>query len=100
MLKYLREEFQIKGASFKTGKLKLLLYLSAILLIVIPIAIVLMSDVPFSSTFSHTIISTAIILLILGKMITLFEKKKENKSFAPDTGIIIGLSVVLILNFI
>lgn len=81
-------------------KWKLFLYLSAILLIVIPISIVLMTDVPFHSIFSHTVLNAAIILVILGKMITIFEKRKESKSYAPDLGAIIGLSIVLIIGFI
>ncbi|KHF39252.1 hypothetical protein [Halalkalibacter okhensis] len=82
------------------GKWKWLFYLVAILLIGIPISIVLMSDeVTFSSTFSHTVISTAMVLVILGKMITVFEKRNKKKSFASDIGMIIGISIVLVLRF-
>ncbi|WP_239094247.1 histidine kinase [Bacillus sp. B15-48] len=64
-------------------------------------SIVLMSDdVTFSSTFSHSIISTAFVLVILGKMITVQEKRKDNKRFASDIGIMIGLSIVLVTRFI
>ncbi|MBM4763718.1 histidine kinase [Bacillus sp. B15-48] len=82
-------------------KLKWFLYLSAVLLVGVPMSIVLMSDdVTFSSTFSHSIISTAFVLVILGKMITVQEKRKDNKRFASDIGIMIGLSIVLVTRFI
>lgn len=80
------------------GKFRTILYVSAVLIIIIPIVIVLMSDVTFSPTLSHTMISTSIVFLILGKMITLFEKKSKNKSHALDVGAIIGLAIVLTIN--
>lgn len=82
------------------GKLKWILYLAAILLIAIPTLIVLISDATFSSTFSHTIISVAIIFVILGKMITVLEKRKKHQSVAPDIGIIIGLFIVFIIDLL
>ncbi|WP_186580180.1 histidine kinase [Aquibacillus kalidii] len=75
------------------GKLKFSFYLSSVLLIVIPISIVLMTDVPFHSSFSHIVIGIAFIIFTLGKSITIFEKRKEAKSFAKDVGAIIGLSI-------
>ncbi|MDL4842388.1 histidine kinase [Aquibacillus rhizosphaerae] len=82
------------------GKWRAFLYISALFLIVIPISIVLMTDDPFRSIFSNLVISLAIILVILGKSITVVEKRKESKRFAPDIGAIIGLSIVLIIGFI
>ena len=82
-------------------KLKWFMYFSAALLIFIPTSVVLMSDdVTFSSLFSNVVISTAIVLVILGIMVTIFEKKKANKSFAPDIGAVIGLLIVLFIRFI
>lgn len=78
-------------------KTKWLLYLSSFLLIIIPIFKVIITDVPLSSFFSHSVISTAILLVIIGKMITIFEKRKESKRFAQDIGVIIGLSLVLFI---
>ncbi|KGA95943.1 histidine kinase [Alkalihalobacillus alcalophilus ATCC 27647 = CGMCC 1.3604] len=77
-------------------KLKWFLYFSAVLLVGIPISIALMSDTTFSSTFSQIVISTATFLVILGKFITVFQKRKENKRFAGDIGAIIGLFIVII----
>ncbi|OLO26761.1 histidine kinase [Alkalihalophilus pseudofirmus] len=83
------------------NKLKWFLYLSGALLIVIPTSVVLMSeDVIFSATLSNTVISSAIILVILGKMITILEKRKVNKSFVPDIGAVIGLFIVLVFRLI
>ena len=82
------------------NKLIFSLYIIAILLVVIPTIIVLITDIPFSSTFSRTVLIVAIILVILGKMITIIEKRKHTKSFAPDIGIVIGLSTALVLSFI
>lgn len=85
----------------KMYKLKWFMYFSAALLIFIPTSVVLMSDdVTFSSLFSNVVISTAIVLVILGIMVTIFEKKKANKSFAPDIGAVIGLLIVLFIRFI
>ena len=85
----------------KMYKLKWFMYFSATLLIFIPTSVVLMSDdVTFSSLFSNVVISTAIVLVILGIMVTIFEKKKANKSFAPDIGAVIGLLIVLFIRFI
>ncbi|WP_026909111.1 hypothetical protein [Paucisalibacillus globulus] len=82
------------------NKWKLPLYIIAILLVIIPTIIVLITDIPFSSTFSRSVLSAAIILVILGKMITIIEKRKHTKSFAPDVGIVIGLSIALVLSLI
>lgn len=85
------------GDGFRMEKWKWCLYLTALLLIGIPITIVLLSDaITFSSSFSNTVTSTAIILFIFGKMITVHKKRKENKSYASDIGIIIGISIVLV----
>lgn len=82
------------------GKVRFSLYLSAILLIAMPTLFVLISDNPFGSTFSQIVISSALIFVISGKSITLFEKVKVGQRFATDIGIIIGLFIVLMLNFL
>ncbi|WP_035341127.1 hypothetical protein [Halalkalibacter hemicellulosilyticus] len=83
------------------SKLKWFLYVSAALLVVIPISVALMSDhATFSAAFSHTVISIAMILVILGKVMTILEKRRENKRFEPDVGAVIGLSIVLVFSLI
>ncbi|WP_077617513.1 histidine kinase [Bacillus sinesaloumensis] len=82
-------------------KMKWFLYLSALLLIGIPIFIVLFSDdVTFSSTFSHIVLSIGILLFISGKLIAISEKKKESKRLAPDIGVVIGLFIVLVFRLV
>lgn len=81
-------------------KVKWFMYTVAGLLIVIPTMYVIISDTSFSSVTSNVLIFLAIMLVILGKLITLLDKKKENRSYAIDMGAIIGLSIVLIIRFI
>ncbi|WP_407268820.1 histidine kinase [Radiobacillus sp. PE A8.2] len=80
-------------------KWRFALYLSALFLVVVPISIVLITDVPFDSFFSHVVLSIAIILVMLCKTITLFEKRRAKKRFSSDIGALIGLSIVLVLGF-
>ncbi|MGD6779936.1 histidine kinase [Sutcliffiella horikoshii] len=82
------------------GKVKWFLYTVAGLLIVIPTMYVFIADTYFSSVTSNILISIAILLVILGKFISVFEKKKENSRYAVDIGAIIGLAIVLIIGFI
>jgi|SRR5690625_2333821 len=81
------------GVQHKNSRCEMALVWNCSMLIGIPTIIVLLSDVPFSSTFSHTIINTAIICVILGKMITVLEKKKKRHHFASDIGVMIGLAL-------
>jgi len=81
-------------------KVKWFMYTVAGLLILIPTMYVIISDTSFSSVTSNFLIFLAILLVILGKLISLLDKKKENRSYAFDMGAIIGLSIVLIIRFI
>ncbi|MCY6354832.1 hypothetical protein [Clostridium sp. ZS2-4] len=80
----------------KTGNLNWILYLMASLIILIPIYIVLITDVHFSASFSKISIGIALIFVIIGKLITLIKKKKGDKSIPGDIGIIIGILIVFI----
>ncbi|WP_226683188.1 histidine kinase [Sutcliffiella horikoshii] len=82
------------------AKVKWLMYTAAGLLIAIPTMYVIISDISFSSVTSNILISIAILLVILGKFISVVDKKKEKKRYAVDMGAIIGLSIVLIIRFI
>lgn len=82
------------------NKWKSFFYISALLLIVIPTMMVIVTDVPFSSVFSNSVISTSIILLIIGQSMTIDENRKQAKNVAPNIGIIIALTLVLIVRFI
>ncbi|MGD6776796.1 hypothetical protein [Sutcliffiella horikoshii] len=81
-------------------KVKWFLYTVAGLLIVIPTMYVFIADTYFSSVTSNILISIAILLVILGKFISVFEKKKENSRYAVDIGAIIGLAIVLIIGIV
>jgi len=78
-------------------KVKWFMYTVAGLLIVIPIMYVIISDTSFSSLTSNILISIAILLVVLGKVISVMDKKKEKRSYAADLGAIIGLSIVFTL---
>lgn len=78
-------------------KVKWFMYTVAGLLIVIPTIYVLISDISFSSVTSNILISTSLLLVILGKLISVMDKKKVNRSYAVDIGAITGLSIVFIL---
>lgn len=73
------------------------MYTVAGLLIVIPTMYVFIFDTAFSTGTSNILISLAILLVILGKLISVIDKKKESRSYAVDIGAIIGLSIVFIL---
>lgn len=80
----------------KSGNLSWGLYLIASLIILIPVSIVLVTDVPFSSAFSKTSISVAIIFVMIGKTLTILNKKKGDKSIPVDIGILIGMLITLV----
>lgn len=79
-------------------KVKWFMYTVAGLLIVIPIMYVIISDTSFSSLTSNILISIAILLVVLGKVISVMDKMKEKRSYAADLGAIIGLSIVFTLS--
>lgn len=80
----------------KTGNISRLLYLVALLIILIPITIVFVTDVPFSSTFSKISVNAAFVFVIVGKILTLIKKKKTDKNISVDVGILIGILIAFI----
>ncbi|GAA0783084.1 hypothetical protein [Hathewaya limosa] len=80
----------------KNDNLNRILYVIASLIILIPISIVLITDVPFSSFFSKIAIGIVLFFVIIGQILTLLKKKHGDKSIAVDIGIIIGILIVLI----
>jgi len=56
----------------------------------------LVTEITFSSFFSKIVISTALILIIVGKVVTIIKKGKKDKSISKDIGIIIGTLIVLV----
>ncbi|MDV4152717.1 hypothetical protein R0131_17960 [Clostridium sp. AL.422] len=79
-----------------TGKLTTILYYIAVLIIIIPVSIVLVRDITVSSTFSKIIIGTAGAFIIIGKLLVIINKKKEEKNISVDIGILTGIIIALI----
>lgn len=78
-----------------TGKLTTILYYLAVLIIIIPVSIVLVTDTPFNSYFSKIVIGTAGTFIIIGKIFVIINKKKEDKSISGDIGILTGIIISL-----
>jgi hypothetical protein len=78
-------------------KYRLILYTMAVLIVLIPIIIVIISNNPFNSFYSEIYINTAITFVILGKILTIYKKTIENGAIPwTSTGSIIGILIVLI----
>lgn len=73
-----------------------ILYIVAILITIVPISIVMITGNAFNSYQSKIFINIALICIILGKAITLKDKKKGDKTIQRDIGVIIALLIVLI----
>jgi cation transport ATPase len=80
----------------KNTNLNWILYLIASLIVLIPIFIVLITDVPFSSSFSQISTSMAFVFVIAGKLITAFKKKLKDENISVDISIIIGILIAFI----
>lgn len=80
----------------KNNKLKLMLYITAVLMILVPISKVLITGISYNSTYSKISISMALMLVIVGKVHTVFRTVRKDNSI-PKAGIgsIIGLLIVL-----
>ena len=76
-----------------SGRLTIISYCIAILIVIIPIFIVLFIDIPLSSFLSKIIMSSAFFFFILGKLLVVINNKKENKSISGDVGIITGVAI-------
>lgn len=86
-----REKFNIN-----TNRSSSILYIIAALLVFIPISIVLVTEITFSAIVSKIHISIALVFIILGKILTIIKKGKNDHSIPKDIGIVIGVLIVLI----
>ncbi|MFD2043423.1 histidine kinase [Ornithinibacillus salinisoli] len=84
----------------KVSKLNFILYVIVALLVLVPIFIMLVSDVTFSESLRDTVVGSALALIIVGKVLTIIEKKKEKKRIAGDIGIVIGIFIVLLFRIL
>ncbi|GFP76453.1 hypothetical protein [Clostridium fungisolvens] len=80
----------------KCKNISWIFYLLALVIILIPAAIVVITDVPFSSTFSKISIGIAFVFIIIGKVLSLLKKDKGDKSIPVDIGILIGIIIAFI----
>lgn len=87
---------QKEAVKITTNKLSFILYVVAALLILIPISIVLVTEITFSSYFSKVTISTALACIIVGRILTLIKKDRKDKTLPIDIGIVMGLLIVLV----
>lgn len=76
-----------------SGRLTIISYCIAILIVIIPIFTVLFIDISLSSFLSKIIMSSAFFFFILGKFLVITNNKKENKSISGDVGIITGVAI-------
>ncbi|WP_010093860.1 hypothetical protein [Ornithinibacillus scapharcae] len=81
----------------KSHQVRLGLYLLAIIITCLLLLTPLISDITINhSLLSKILISVPFVLVIIGKMISIWEKKAGNKSFSGDIGINIGLILGLV----
>lgn len=78
------------------GRYSLLLYTLALLLLVVPILITLGTDESYGLSWHLLLTNIAIGLLLVGKVLSLIQKRKENKSIVADASIILVLLIILV----
>lgn len=71
-------------------------YSISLAMIAIQLFFVLFYDHTFSALESNLFICFSILFLILAKLIIVLKKRKENKNYAWDIGIIISSSFILV----
>ncbi len=79
-----------------SGKLTNIAYYMATLIIIIPICIVLVTNTSVNPSFSKILIGISGLFIIIGKLLVVINKKKENKNISIDMGILTGIILALI----
>ena len=75
----------------KTGKLNKIFYLIAMLVYLIPMFIVLMTNITFGPFFCKITSIIVYIFVIIGQLLTLFKVKKGDNRFLLHIVVLIGL---------
>ena len=75
-------------------------YIIAFLIIFIPTAIVMISDVGFSELYSKIFISTALILVTIGRALTACSRSKGDKRLYNDISVIIALLIIILFRIL
>ncbi|MFD1851503.1 histidine kinase [Oceanobacillus bengalensis] len=78
------------------AKLRVVFYSFAIFFILLPTSYVFITNTPIHDLYRKIMISSAILFIILGNLITIIEKQKEKKRIVGDVSIIIALFIVFI----
>ncbi|OIJ18061.1 hypothetical protein BKP45_10690 [Anaerobacillus alkalidiazotrophicus] len=81
----------------KKYEIRYLLYFVAVLWFISLIFIPLMSEVTISVSLTKVLVSIPFLLVIIGKILAIIEKRNKNKSLAGDVGINIGLTIALLM---
>ena len=81
------------------NKLSQILYIIAVVVLLILLILVSVADFTFSGFVGRSITNTAITLFLIGLILTIVQKKKEDKKISADVGIVIGISIVLVSRF-
>lgn len=78
------------------SKIRLMLYIIAMMIIMVPTAIVLPTDITFNSATRKILISTSFTCIIIGKILKVSEKEKTNKNIQKDIIVIITLLILIL----
>lgn len=95
--------FNIKNSKLKlyeiAVKWRLIFYLIAASIVLIPISIVLITDNTFKLFSSEVIVNTALLFIIIGKILTAYKENIENGCINwGSIGVITGLLIVFVRN--
>ena len=71
-------------------------YIIALIIIIVPTAIVMVSDIGFSDLFSKIFISTALILVVIGRALTACSRSKGDNRLYNDIAVIIALLIIIV----
>lgn len=73
-----------------------LLYIIAALLIFIPTWFALRNEIVYSSIFITIVVGAILLLFMIGKLVSIREKKRKGQPITRDIGIVLGLLVVFL----
>lgn len=66
-------------------------YILCAIVLLVPIFIVLITDVPFDDLFTRISISSAYLLFLIGKTSNVIKKKLEKENISIDIGVLLGI---------
>lgn len=71
-------------------------YILCAIVLLVPIFIVLITDVPFGELFTRISISSANLLFLIGKTSSIIKKKLEKENISIDIGVLFGILLAFI----